>query len=100
MRDKYDIKQVIGRGAYATTRMCVEKATGKHFAVKSITKKGLSSDEKRRIRREMQVMYHLSGAQAWRSRGGGVCTGNCPAPAAWNSSWAGGSMWSQVQRRE
>lgn len=59
--DKYEVKQVLGWGAYATTRLCVEKATGRHFAVKAIRKKGLSHDERKRVRRELQVLHHLSG---------------------------------------
>ncbi|KIZ02568.1 hypothetical protein MNEG_5392 [Monoraphidium neglectum] len=61
IRGKYEIKSVLGRGSYATARVAVEKGTGRHFACKTICKKGLSEDEQRRVRREVSVMYHLAG---------------------------------------
>lgn len=62
LTDKYEVKQIIGSGAFAKTRLCVEKGTCRHFAVKSIDKEALSRDERKRVRREMQCMYHLAGA--------------------------------------
>ncbi|KAI8471958.1 MAG: kinase-like domain-containing protein [Monoraphidium minutum] len=61
VHDRYEIKQVIGRGSYASTHVCVERATGRHFACKAIVKEGLTGDERRRVRREVSVMYHLAG---------------------------------------
>jgi len=70
--EKYDLKAVIGRGSYAETRLCVERASGLHFAVKSIAKESLSADERRRVRREMQVLHALAGAAA-AARGALAC---------------------------
>lgn len=61
---KYDVTDVIlGRGAFATTRLAIERATGRRLACKSIHKKrleGLAKDWTD-VRREAQVMYHLAG---------------------------------------
>ncbi|KIY96073.1 Calcium/calmodulin-dependent protein kinase type 1D [Monoraphidium neglectum] len=61
--ERFALKGVLGRGAFATTRLCVDKGSGKEFACKSIHKKrleGLTKDWTD-VRREMQVMYHLAG---------------------------------------
>ena len=58
---RYELKAVIGRGSYAVTRLAVERATGLHYACKCIDKAGLSSDERRRVRREVQCMHLLAG---------------------------------------
>lgn len=59
--DHYDVRALLGRGSYAVTRVAVERSTGRHWAVKSIGKDGLTPDERRRVRREASVLYHLSG---------------------------------------
>lgn len=55
--EKYELGTVLGRGAFATTRLCVEKGSGRQLACKSIHKKrleGLAKDWTD-VRREMQV---------------------------------------------
>jgi hypothetical protein len=75
--DKYELRSDIGRGAYAVTRVCVDLATGQHYAAKSIAKARLSDDERKRVRREMQVLHALAGARAGaRGRAG---------PAGWGA---------------
>ncbi|RLN35348.1 calcium-dependent protein kinase 26-like isoform X2 [Panicum miliaceum] len=49
-------------GQFGTTYQCVEKATGKQFACKSIAKRKLVTDEDvEDVRREIQIMHHLAG---------------------------------------
>ena len=38
----YDLGKVLGRGQFGTTRMAVEKSTGKTYACKSISKRKLT----------------------------------------------------------
>ena len=38
----YSLGKVLGRGQFGTTRLAVEKATGKEFACKSISKRKLT----------------------------------------------------------
>ncbi|GBF97247.1 hypothetical protein Rsub_09938 [Raphidocelis subcapitata] len=59
----FELKAAIGSGSYAVTRMAVERATGEHFAVKSIRKAPLTPDERRRVRRELECIYHVAGAR-------------------------------------
>jgi calcium-dependent protein kinase len=60
----YNITRVeLGSGAFATTRLCFERSTGRRFAVKSICKRrlvGLSRDWTD-VHKEVQVMHHLAG---------------------------------------
>jgi hypothetical protein len=72
---------VLGSGAFATTRLCVDRATGAHAACKSIPKRrllGLSKDWTD-VRKEVQVMHHLSGARraggGRRAAGAGILSG-------------------------
>jgi len=62
---KYTITGVVlGSGAFATTRLCLDRLTGQHrLACKSIVKKrlaGLSKDWAD-VQKEIQVMLHLRG---------------------------------------
>ncbi|GBG00457.1 calcium-dependent kinase [Raphidocelis subcapitata] len=59
---KYDVSgPVLGRGAFATTRVCVERASGARYACKTVYKQRLEglSQEWADVRREVQVMHHL-----------------------------------------
>lgn len=105
--DRFDLKQPVGRGSYAVTRLAVERCSGRHFACKSIEKAGLSHDERRRVRREVSVMYHVSGegAAAGRKRvgarlllkgqrcGKGRCGAARPAPGPEHWPVQGLSQW-------
>ncbi|OAY81389.1 Calcium-dependent protein kinase 1 [Ananas comosus] len=52
----------LGQGQFGTTYLCVEKATGKEFACKSIAKRKLITEEDvEDVRREIQIMHHLAG---------------------------------------
>ncbi|KAI5071543.1 hypothetical protein GOP47_0013794 [Adiantum capillus-veneris] len=51
----------LGQGQFGTTFLCIEKSTGKEFACKSIAKRKLISQEDvDDVRREIQIMHHLS----------------------------------------
>jgi calcium-dependent protein kinase len=64
LKDLYTIGKKLGQGQFGTTYLCVEKATGKEFACKSIAKRKLLTDEDvEDVRREIQIMHHLAGHQ-------------------------------------
>ncbi|CAJ1967313.1 unnamed protein product [Sphenostylis stenocarpa] len=63
LRDFYSLGPKLGQGQFGTTFLCVEKATGKDYACKSIMKRKLVTDEDvEDVRREIQIMHHLSGS--------------------------------------
>ncbi|KAJ6300318.1 hypothetical protein OIU76_021178 [Salix suchowensis] len=62
LKEYYNLGRKLGHGQFGTTFLCVEKATGKEYACKSISKeKLLTSDEVGDVRREIQIMHHLAG---------------------------------------
>jgi hypothetical protein len=62
LKDLYTLGKKLGQGQFGTTYQCVEKTTGKVFACKSIAKRKLvSEDDVEDVRREIQIMHHLSG---------------------------------------
>ncbi|GBF87804.1 calcium-dependent kinase-like protein [Raphidocelis subcapitata] len=59
---KYDLGEVLGRGAYGTTRRARDRETSAAVAVKSMTKARLcEAGDGGDVRRELDVMLHLSG---------------------------------------
>ncbi|XP_010543629.1 PREDICTED: calcium-dependent protein kinase 1-like [Tarenaya hassleriana] len=61
-KDFYLLGRKLGQGQFGTTFLCVEKATGKKYACKSIAKrKLLTEDDVEDVRREIQIMHHLAG---------------------------------------
>ncbi|XP_073005880.1 calcium-dependent protein kinase 17-like [Typha latifolia] len=62
LKDLYSLGRKLGQGQFGTTYLCVEKATGKEFACKSIAKRKLVTEEDvEDVRREIQIMHHLAG---------------------------------------
>ncbi|KAF5200120.1 Calcium-dependent protein kinase [Thalictrum thalictroides] len=62
MKETYSLGRKLGQGQYGTTFYCLEKATGKEFACKSIGKRKLTTQEDvEDVRREIQIMHHLAG---------------------------------------
>ncbi|RRT56964.1 hypothetical protein BHE74_00048607 [Ensete ventricosum] len=62
LRDLYTLGRKLGQGQFGTTYLCTEGATGKEFACKSISKRKLTAKEDvEDVRREIQIMHHLSG---------------------------------------
>ncbi|KAG7012966.1 Calcium-dependent protein kinase 1 [Cucurbita argyrosperma subsp. argyrosperma] len=61
-KEYYSLGKKLGQGQFGTTYMCVEKATGKEYACKSIAKRKLvNEDDVEDVRREIQIMHHLAG---------------------------------------
>ncbi|XP_023541795.1 calcium-dependent protein kinase 1-like [Cucurbita pepo subsp. pepo] len=61
-KEYYSLGKRLGQGQFGTTYMCVEKATGKEYACKSIAKRKLvNEDDVEDVRREIQIMHHLAG---------------------------------------
>ena len=62
LKEYYNLGAKLGHGQYGTTFLCVEKATGKEYACKSISKrKLLMREDVEDVRREIQIMHHLAG---------------------------------------
>ncbi|KAK3007096.1 hypothetical protein RJ639_016974 [Escallonia herrerae] len=62
LKEFYNLGQKLGHGQFGTTFLCVEKATGQHYACKSIAKRKLiTKDDVDDVRREIEIMHHLSG---------------------------------------
>ena len=62
VKDLYSLGKKLGQGQFGTTHLCVEKATGNQFACKTIAKRKLTTEEDvEDVRREIQIMHHLSG---------------------------------------
>lgn len=62
LKEYYNLGKTLGRGQFGTTFLCVEKATGKEYACKSIAKRKLiTKDDVDDVRREIEIMHHLSG---------------------------------------
>lgn len=58
----YNLGAELGKGQYGITSFCLEKATGKNYACKSIAKVRLvREDDLEDVRREIKIMHHLVG---------------------------------------
>lgn len=58
----YTFGKELGRGQFGITYLCTEKSTGNTYACKSILKRKLvSKNDKDDMRREIQILQHLSG---------------------------------------
>ncbi|KAG4213801.1 hypothetical protein ERO13_A01G079700v2 [Gossypium hirsutum] len=62
IRMHYTIGKELGKGQFGVTYLCIENSTGKQYACKTISKKKLvTRNDKEDMRREIQIMQHLSG---------------------------------------
>ncbi|KAL8036466.1 hypothetical protein ABFS82_12G157900 [Erythranthe guttata] len=62
LKEHFNLGHKLGHGQFGTTFLCVERKTGKEYACKSIAKrKLLSQDDVDDVRREIEIMHHLSG---------------------------------------
>lgn len=60
--DLYTLGRKLGQGQFGTTYLCTEIATGVEYACKSISKRKLvTREDVEDVRREIQIMHHLSG---------------------------------------
>ncbi|PIA57901.1 hypothetical protein AQUCO_00500072v1 [Aquilegia coerulea] len=58
----YSLGKELGRGQFGVTYLCTENSTGLAYACKSILKRKLvSKSDKDDIKREVQIMQHLTG---------------------------------------
>lgn len=58
----YTLGKELGRGQFGVTYLCTENSTGRSYACKSILKRKLvSKSDKEDIKREIQIMQHLTG---------------------------------------
>lgn len=64
IRTTYTIGKELGRGQFGVTHLCTNKQTGEQFACKTIAKRKLvNKEDMEDVRREVQIMHHLSGQQ-------------------------------------
>lgn len=62
IKSLYTIGKELGRGQFGVTHLCTLKSTGEQFACKTIAKRKLASKEDiEDVRREVQIMHHLTG---------------------------------------
>ncbi|GJR26492.1 calcium-dependent protein kinase 26-like protein, partial [Tanacetum coccineum] len=62
LKDFYTLGKKLGNGQFGTTFLCIEKKTRKEFACKTIAKRKLvTDDDVVDVRREVEIMHHLSG---------------------------------------
>lgn len=62
VKSHYTIGKELGRGQFGVTYMCTHKQTKEQYACKSIAKRKLiHKDDKEDVRREVQIMHHLTG---------------------------------------
>ena len=58
----YTLGPELGRGQFGTTYLCIEKASGDRLACKCIEKSKLvSREDMEDVRREINILHHLSG---------------------------------------
>eukprot|EP00262_Sarcandra_glabra_P017117 TRINITY_DN576_c0_g1_i1.p1 TRINITY_DN576_c0_g1~~TRINITY_DN576_c0_g1_i1.p1 ORF type:complete len:517 (-),score=74.47 TRINITY_DN576_c0_g1_i1:374-1924(-) len=62
VRSTYVFGRELGRGQFGVTYLCIHRETKEVFACKSIaTRKLLNRDDVEDVRREVQIMHHLTG---------------------------------------
>lgn len=62
LKEHFELGRKLGHGQFGTTFLCTEKETGKEYACKSIAKrKLLTQEDVDDVRREVEILHHLSG---------------------------------------
>lgn len=62
VRSSFTFGRELGRGQFGVTYLVTKKSTGERFACKSIaTRKLVKKDDIDDVRREVQIMHHLTG---------------------------------------
>ncbi|KAI3992753.1 hypothetical protein MKX01_021714 [Papaver californicum] len=62
VKSHYSLGKELGRGQFGVTYLCTQNSTGHTYACKSISKRKLvSKSDKDDVKREIQLMQHLSG---------------------------------------
>lgn len=61
-KEFYVLGRKLGQGQFGTSFLCVDKATGREYACKSMAKrKMVTAEDVEDVRREIQIMHHLAG---------------------------------------
>ncbi|XP_058089340.1 calcium-dependent protein kinase 2-like [Magnolia sinica] len=64
VKSVYTMGKELGRGQFGVTHLCTLKSSGEQFACKTIAKRKLANKEDiEDVRREVQIMHHLTGQQ-------------------------------------
>lgn len=62
LNEDFNLGRKLGHGQFGTTFLCTEKKTGKEYACKSIARrKLLTQEDVDDVRREVEILHHLSG---------------------------------------
>ncbi|KAH6802824.1 calmodulin-domain protein kinase cdpk isoform 2 [Perilla frutescens var. frutescens] len=62
LKERFNLGDKLGHGQFGTTFLCIERKTGEKYACKSIAKrKLLHKEDLEDVRREIEIMHHLSG---------------------------------------
>ncbi|KAJ4976326.1 hypothetical protein NE237_001432 [Protea cynaroides] len=62
VKSYYTLGKELGRGQFGVTYLCTESSTGHTYACKSVSKRKLvTKNDKEDIKREIQIMQHLTG---------------------------------------
>ncbi|MFS7993945.1 putative protein kinase CAMK-CDPK family [Helianthus anomalus] len=62
LRESYHFGKELGRGQFGVTYLCTERATGRKYACKSISKRKLvTKKEMDDVKREIMMLQHLTG---------------------------------------
>jgi serine/threonine protein kinase len=55
----YEVKEVLGRGAFSSVKRCINKQTKKEFAVKVIKKKHLDPKTLQNVKDEVDILHKI-----------------------------------------
>ena len=60
--EKYDLREQLGHGAFAVVQRCIEKSSGRSFAVKNIDKKKVAKNPKLsyHVHREIEILRNVN----------------------------------------
>ncbi|KAK6934456.1 Protein kinase domain [Dillenia turbinata] len=62
VKSYYTLGKELGKGQFGVTHLCTEISTGQQYACKSISKRKIvTKSDREDIKREIQIMQHLSG---------------------------------------
>ena len=59
IKKEYKIEMTLGKGSFATVKRCKRRATGERFAVKVLSKKKMSDEDKISMQTEIEILKQL-----------------------------------------
>ena len=59
IKETYKIEATLGKGNFATVKKCKNRATGEKFAVKVMSKKAITDDERQAILNEIEILKQI-----------------------------------------